>query len=102
MDAAPATLLVALDVTQEFGPERRRSREVRLRERMPTLSDREVVAALAWCDRLESRAFDLAAEVLAGGRTEEGLSQQIGIEYPLLDAERLARTVSQAIYFASK
>lgn len=102
MEATPANLLVALDVTQEFGPERRRSREVRLREKLPTLGDREVVAALAWCDRLESRAFDLATEVLAGTRTQAALSQQIGIEYPLLDAERLARTVSQAMYFASK
>jgi hypothetical protein len=102
MDATPATLLAALDVTQEFGPERQRSREARLRAKLPTLGDREVLSALAWCDRLEARAFDLATEVLSGRRTEASLGLQLGIEFPLLDEERLARTASQAMYFASK
>jgi hypothetical protein len=92
----------ALAEFQQFGLRRRIPVEERWRESLPELPAEELTALRARCDAIESRALSLAVQVRDGRLSDASARDQLAQSYPTLTDERLARTWSQAMYFAMR
>ena len=82
----------ALAEFQQFGP----------RRRIPEISAEEFATLRARCDAIESGALSLAQQVRGGRLSDASARDQLAQLYPSLSEERLARTWSQAMYFAMR
>jgi hypothetical protein len=87
---------------QEFGPQRRIPVEQRWPVLFPHASSDDFEDARRRCQEIESFAYDLADQVLAHKLNDKEAFRRFSSQYPTLTAERLNRTWSQAMYFASK
>jgi hypothetical protein len=87
---------------QEFGPRRAVRVEDRWREILFDVHWRDFPALRARCEEIESFAVRLAEQTRDGQMTDDAARQRLAQTYPFLTRERLARTWSQAMYFAMK
>ena len=87
---------------QEFGPQRRIPVEQRWPALLPRASSDDFDDARRRCQEIESFAYDLADQVLSKTLNDKDAFQRFSSHYSSLTAERLNRTWSQAMYFASK
>lgn len=87
---------------QEFGPTRMVPVEERWRELFPHAPAADFAAAQARCKEIEDAAWQLAAQVQAGGLTEREGQRRLAASYPYLTADRVRRTWNQAMYFVAK
>src|SRR5262245_48583928 len=87
---------------QEFGPRRAIRVEERWREILFDVEWRDFPALRARCEEIESVAVGLAEQVRDSQMTEDMARLQLAQTYPFLTPDRLARTWSQAMYFAMK
>lgn len=87
---------------QEFGPRRRISIEQRWRETLPEIDPQEFTVLRSLCKEIEDFAYDLAVQIWDKKLSDELARKQLAQKFPSLTPERLSRTWSQAMYFASK
>jgi hypothetical protein len=92
----------ALAEWQEFGRRRRIPVEQRWPELFPHASADDFAEARRRCQAIESFAVNLADQVRNKAIDDTEAFSTLSRRYPSLTAERLSRTWSQAMYFASK
>ncbi|WP_425054627.1 hypothetical protein [Pseudomonas abyssi] len=95
-------LNLALAITQQFGPERAKPREERLKKANPDIASTEAALLFEKCDEIERIAYQLAEKVRDKEITMEQFSKKLHESYPELNEARLSKTVSQAMYFSLK
>lgn len=93
---------LALVITQQFGPERAKSRVDRLNKANPAIGSGEVLQLFEVCDEVESLPYDLALRVRDKKITIELFSEKLHRAYPQLNEERLSTTLNQAMYYSLK
>lgn len=96
----PSSLLdQAMQVVMQWGPERLRPRQVRLRERLPDRTDDAIEALLATCDEIERRAYELAGAVESGALAREDALATIAARYPELAPETVDHAFWQGTHY---
>ena len=107
MKDAAVLLATALDVVLQFGPDRRRPENERLRERLPAVNEADRAAVLATAHEVETRAYDLIPGRLERTRLSaeesraafEAAVTTLGEEFPVLSDDLLRRVLNQANYW---
>lgn len=92
----------ALGVFQEFGPKRAIPRDERLHACFPSLSDDQIADLIEQFEGIESFAYGVAEQVRDKVIEQSDGQARLASQFPRLDADRLARTFSQAMYFSIK
>ena len=92
----------ALGVFQEFGPRRAIPRDERLHACFQTLSAEQIAELIAQFKAIEAFAYSVAEQVRDKMIEPSERKAQIANEFPVLDADRLSHTFSQAMYFSIK
>lgn len=95
-------LNLALAITQQFGPERGKPREERLKKASPGVNSSEAQLLFKKCDEIESTAFQLVIELRSEKITMEQYSEKLQQAYPELNEVRISKTINQAMYFSLK
>jgi hypothetical protein len=102
MMAKDSDLNRALQIFQEFGP----NRAIPLQKRWKNAFPNETAEQLQMWERLfrelEEFAYGVAEQVLSGETGDSEAAAMISRRFPLMSRERVLRTLSQALYFASK
>jgi len=93
---------LALAITQQFGPQRGIPREDRIRKAKPEITKSEIDQAFCICDQIESYAFDLAEKCRDEKLSVEQFRSKLERKFSYLSAERVDKTLSQAMYFSMK
>ncbi|MBI5321989.1 hypothetical protein [Bradyrhizobium sp.] len=88
----------ALDVVLAWGPERNRPVLVRLKERFPGCSDRELLEVETICDAIGSCGVRLADEIGDRDMTGDQALRILSERWPGLDADHAWRALWQGFY----
>ncbi len=87
---------------QEFGPQRRVPRDLRLKSEFPSLDEREIGDLIERFRRIEDTALRIAERAVSRQITESDGRAQLKSECPMLSDELVESTFSQAFFFAYK
>jgi hypothetical protein len=92
----------ALQIFQEFGPNRAIPVQKRWRDAFPNVTPEQLREWEILFRELEHFAYGLGEQVLHGDTGSVEAATIISKRFPLLSWDRVNHTLSQAIYFASK
>jgi len=95
-------LFQALEIFQEFGPNRAVPARTRWQAAFADATADDFARWEALFRELEHFAFGVAEQVLDGRLGEADAAARIAARFPMLRRESVGRTLSQALYFASK
>jgi hypothetical protein len=92
----------ALQIFQEFGPNRLIPVQTRWRDAFPGATTEQFAEWEIVFGELEHFAYELGARVLNGDIASKTAAASIAQRFPQLSQESVDHTLSQAMYFASK
>jgi hypothetical protein len=92
----------ALQIFQEFGPDRAIPVQTRWRVAFPDVATEQLLEWEFLFRELEQFAYGLGEQVLNGDIGSREAAAMISKRYPQLSWQHVNHTLSQAVYFASK